>query len=51
MYSIQTSCCLLMKIKLNEKEINKKEKEKEILDFFYLFNDQKLLDKISIELL
>ena len=40
-----------MKIKLNEKEINKKEKEKQILDFFYLFNDQKLLDKISIELL
>ena len=35
-----------MKIKLNEKE-----KEKEILDFFYLFNDKKLLDKISIELL
>lgn len=40
-----------MKIKLNEKERNEKEKKKEILDFFYLFNDQKLLDKISIELL
>ena len=40
-----------MKIKLNEKEINEKEKENQILDFFYLINDQKLLDKISIELL
>lgn len=40
-----------MKIKLNEKERNEKEKKKEILYFFYLFNDQKLLDKISIELL